>query len=77
MKNLWKKLHLSAALALIGQVVGITDLVAANPQTAVQNLPHLGLSPEWAAALVAVCTAIQAFTRAIHAGDKMEVPKGR
>lgn len=78
MKNIWKKLHLSAVLALAGQLVGISDLVASNPKVATEiAVPHLGLSPEWAAVLIGTCTLIQAFTRAIHAGDKMEVPKPR
>ena len=78
MKGIWKKLHLSAALAFVGNLVGITDLIAANPKIATEIVvPHLGLSPEYAALLVAVCTVIQAGSRAIHAGDKMEVPKPR
>jgi hypothetical protein len=76
MKNLFKKLHLPAVLALVGQVIGVSDLVASNPKAAeLAVFPHLGLSPEWAAALVAFCTFLQAATRAIHSGDKLEVPK--
>lgn len=75
MKSLWKKLHLPAVLTFVGQLVGVSDLIASNPKIAVDNLPHLGLSPEWAAVLVAACTFAQAVQRAIHAGDKIEVPK--
>lgn len=77
MKKFFKKLHVPAVLAFVGQLVGVTDLVASHPQIAADTIPHLGLSPEWATALVAACTAVQAVTRAVHKGDKTEVPKAR
>lgn len=76
MKNILKKLHLPAVLALVGQVIGVSDLVAANPKIASEVvMPHLGLSPEWAAVLIALCTLVQAASRAIHKGDVIEVEK--
>lgn len=75
MTSLLKKLHLPAVVALVGNVIGISDLVATNKDAAMANLPHLGLSPEWAAVLVAACTLMQAVTRAVHAGDKTEIEK--
>lgn len=78
MKNILKRIHLSAALALIGNVVGLTDLIAQNPKVASEVvIPHLGLSPEWATAVVLICTTVQAVTRAVHKGDVQEVPKPR
>lgn len=78
MNKLIRRLHLPAVAALVGQLIGLTDLAASNPQVAQDVvLPHLGLSPEWAAVLLATCTLIQAFQRALHKGDQMEVPKGR
>lgn len=76
MNTLLKKIHLPAVLTFVGQLVGVSDLIAQNPKVATEvALPHLGLSPEWAAVLVGACTLIQAFQRAIHSGDKIEVQK--
>lgn len=76
MPGILKKLHLPAVVALVGQLVGLSDLVASNQKVASEVvLPHVGLSPEWAAVLVAICTLIQAVTRAVNKGDVMEVPK--
>lgn len=78
MKGLLKKLHLPAVLALAGQLVGLTDLAASNPKiTQDVVLPHFGLSPEWAAVLLAACTLIQAVTKAVHKGDTIDAPIGR
>lgn len=78
MKKIFRKLHLPAVVTLLGQIVGVTDLVASNPKIAQDVvIPHIGLSPEWAAVLVGACTLIQAVQRAIHAGDKLEVQKAR
>lgn len=72
--NFLKKLHLPAVVGALSSLVGLADL-AARPEVA-SALPHF-LPDQWAVALVAVGTAISAVSRAIHAGDKVEVPKPR
>lgn len=72
--NIFKKLHLPAIVGALSSLVGLADL-AARPDIA-PALPHF-MPSEWAAALVAVGTAISAVSRAIHKGDVAEVPKPR
>ena len=74
MKNILKKIHLSAVVGALSSLVGLADL-AAQPDIA-SALPHF-LPDKWAVALVAVGTAISAVSRAIHKGDVIEVPKPR
>jgi hypothetical protein len=70
--NILKKLHIPALVGALGSLVGLADL-SARPEISAA-LPHF-MPDQWAVACVAIGTAISAVSRAIHAGDKMEIPK--
>lgn len=71
MKNFFRKLHVAGvvgALTTLGGLAAAIEKVPALTETTVGKV---------ATAVVAIGAAIQAVTRAVHAGDVMEVPKPR